>query len=187
MTESAAQRARTILQSKPIFLDTETTGLTSSAEIVEIGIVNAKGRKLLDSLVRPTARIPSAATDVHGISNKMVAKAPTWAEIWPRVEKLLSGRSVGIYNADFDLRMMKQSHEQHGLVWQDLGGSAFCVMKLYARFHAESLGLAKAKWHKLEKAGQQCGICLPNSHRATDDARLASAVFRHMAQAGDSK
>ncbi len=181
MNESASQRAGRILQSNPLFFDTETTGLHGYAEIVEIGVVNADGQTVLESLVRPTRRIPADATRVHGITNDMVLDAPTWAEIWPQVKHLFTDRKVGIFNADFDLRMMRQSHEQHGLSWEEMGGSAFCVMKMYARFYGELLGRGNAKWQSLQNAGQQCGIPLPNSHRAIDDAKLASAVFRHMA------
>ncbi len=181
MSLNAAGRARAILQGSPLFFDTETTGLGNNAEIVEIGIVDAEGKTLLESLVRPLGRIPYEATTIHGISNGMVRDAPSWAEVWPEVSQLFIGRRVGTFNAEFDLRMMRQSHQQHGLPWEDLGGSAFCVMKMYARHYGERLGIQNAKWQSLRKAGLQCGIALPNSHRAVDDARLACAVFRHMA------
>ena len=183
MRQNPILQARRILQSNPIFFDTETTGFRSNAEIVEIGVVDAEGQTVLESLIRPTRRIPRDATGVHGITDDMVVDAPTWPEIWPQVEKLFADRSVGIFNADFDLRMMRQSHEQHGLTWEAMGGSAFCVMKMYAQYYGELQERGNFKWQSLKRAGQQCGIPLPNSHRAADDARLACAVFRHMAQA----
>ncbi len=181
MNPNAVARARAILQDSPLFFDTETTGLNSSAEIVEVGIVDAEGNTVLESLVRPCRRIPSDAVAVHGISNQMVREAPTWAELWPEVSELFRGRRVGIFNADFDLRMMRQSHQQHGLSWEDMGGNAFCVMKMYARYYGDKRGIEDAKWQSLQKAGRQCGIALPNTHRAVGDARLTCAVFRHMA------
>ncbi|MDE0312617.1 MAG: 3'-5' exonuclease [Caldilineaceae bacterium] len=181
MRNTAAERALTIFQDGPLFFDTETTGLSNTAEIVEVGVVDAEGKTVMESLVRPRRRIPADAIALHGISNKMVREAPTWAEIWPEVQLLFQGRRVGIFNADFDLRMMRQSHKQHGLHWEEFGGSAFCVMKMYARFFGERLGIRNAKWQSLQNAGRQCGLTLPNSHRAVDDARLTCAVFRHMA------
>ena len=186
MTQSAKARARAIFQDCPLFFDTETTGLSMSAEIVEIGVVDAEGKTVLESLVRPRQRIPADAIAVHGISNEMVSDAPTWAEIWPDVRQLVGGRRVGIFNADFDLRMMRQSHRQHGLPWEELGGSAFCVMKMYARYYGERLGVRNAKWQSLENAGRQCGIALPNSHRAVGDAKLTCAIFRYMAGLTDT-
>jgi len=107
---SISARARQLLADQPIFLDTETTGLDPRAEIVEIALIDYDGAVLLDSLVKPTRRIPWDATRVHNISNEMVADAPTWAELWPHAQALLAGRRVGIYNAEFDLRMIQQSH-----------------------------------------------------------------------------
>lgn len=186
MSQNTVLRARRILRSDPLFFDTETTGLDRFAEIVEIGVVDAAGQTLLESLVRPKRRIPADATSVHGITNDMVLDAPTWPEIWPQVKHLFADRRVGIFNADFDLRMMRQSHERHDLSWEEMGGRAFCVMKMYARYYGELLGIGNMKWQSLQKAGQQCGIALPNSHRAVDDARLTSAIFRHMAGPEDS-
>ena len=186
MSQNTIPRARRILQCDPLFFDTETTGLDGSAEIVEIGVVDADGQTVLESLVRPLRRIPSGATAVHGITDDMVVDAPTWPQIWPQVQRLFADRSVGIFNAEFDLRMMRQSHEHHGLTWEAMGGSAFCVMKMYAEYYGELQGQGDFKWQSLQKAGRQCGIPLPNSHRAADDARLACAVFRHMARSDSS-
>ena len=186
MSQKTVLSARRILLSGPLFFDTETTGLDRFAEIVEIGVVDAAGQTVLDSLVRPKRRIPADATSVHGITNDMVLDAPTWPEIWPEVKRLFADRRVGTFNADFDLRMMRQSHEQRDLPWEEMGGRAFCVMKMYARYYSELVGVGKIKWQSLQRAGQQCGIPLPNSHRALDDARLTSAVFRHMAGRADS-
>ncbi|NDD11792.1 MAG: hypothetical protein EB072_03880 [Betaproteobacteria bacterium] len=55
----------------PVFLDTETTGLSPSSgdKIVEIAIVDGSGRILLNSLVDPGRAIPWHATNVHGITD----------------------------------------------------------------------------------------------------------------------
>ena len=62
-------------------LDTETTGLYDDAEIVEISIIDENGGVLLDTLVKPLKPIPAEATAIHGITNEMVATAPTWVAI----------------------------------------------------------------------------------------------------------
>jgi DNA polymerase-3 subunit epsilon len=173
----AAQYAR----QRPVFLDTETTGLDPRAEIVEISLVDTDGAVLLDSLVRPTRSIPLDAIQVHGISNSMVQGAPAWPEVWPAIERLLEGRLVGIYNAEFDLRMLRQSHAAHRIPWQPPGFLSFCVMKLYAQYRGEaSRSYGSYRWHSLEAAGRQCGLQLLNTHRALADTQLARAVFEHM-------
>jgi DNA polymerase III subunit epsilon len=172
--QRAIKMAQEYWLAKPLFIDTETTGLDGSAEIVEISIIDQEGSVLLDTLVKPLRRIPQDVIRVHGITNEMVCDAPTWAEIWPQVETLLMDRYVGVYNADFDLRMMRQSHRSNGLPWQFSDRKFFCIMKLYSQF------MGAYRWQKLEAAGRQCRIPLPNSHRAKDDALLARAVFQHM-------
>ena len=159
---------------RPLFIDTETTGLDGLAEIVEISILDREGDVLMDSLVKPMRRIPQDVIRVHGIANEMVQDAPTWAEIWPQVEDILKDRYVGVYNAEFDLRMMRQSHRANDMAWRFRDNRFFCIMKLYAQFRGAY------RWQKLEAAGRQCGIALPNSHRAKDDALLAKAVMQHM-------
>ena len=51
--QQAILRAQQLLAQQPIYLDTETTGVRSNAEIVEICLVDHDGTVILDSLVRP--------------------------------------------------------------------------------------------------------------------------------------
>jgi len=185
---AAISRAQTLWARQPLFLDTETTGLHATAEIVEICILDQADQVLLDSLVKPTRSIPAGVTRIHGISNAMVRNAPTWVEIWPTVQGILAGRAVGIYNAEFDLRMMQQSHRQSGLAWQPIGAHAFCIMELYARFYptAASGRRSPHRWQSLANAGRQCAIALPNAHRARADTRLARAILQYMARESGS-
>lgn len=177
-------QARAALERHPVYLDTETTGLEDTAEIVDICILDDAGRTLIDSLVRPTQPIPAQASAVHGITNAMVSTAPTWPELWPQIKTALEGRTIATYNADYDQRLMRQSHKRHRLPWDLEGVEFFCIMKLYAQFRGNwDSYRGTYKWHKLEAAGQQCQLSLPNSHRALADTQLARAVLLHMAQA----
>jgi len=175
--KKAIQAAKEYANFRPVFLDTETTGLHNTAEIVEISVVDYDGSILLDTLVKPVHSIPWEVTRVHGITDEMVVEAPLWTEVWPQVEKNLQDRYVGIYNADFDLRMMKQSHDLSGISGDISEVRSFCMMKLYAQFYGTG------RWQKLEYAGKQCGLALPNTHRAKDDTLLVHAIFEHMVNA----
>jgi DNA polymerase III epsilon subunit-like protein len=68
-----------------IYLDTETTGLSprQGATIVELAIVDDRGKTLIDTLVNPRVDIPWQATKVHGITNEMVRRRPTLRELMP--------------------------------------------------------------------------------------------------------
>jgi len=177
----AIQQAQQLLSQEPIYLDTETTGIRSSAEIVEICIVDHDGSVLLDSLARPRRSIPADAARIHGINDSMVANARSWDQLWPDVETLLAGRTIGIFNASFDLRLIEQSHRLANLPLLAKPLNAFCIMKLYAKFYGEwDMHRQNYRWQSLDKAQRFCNIPLVNSHRAKDDALLARAVLHHI-------
>ena len=176
-------RADQILEQDPLFLDTETTGLYRSSEVVEVAVVDAQGRELFDSLVRPTRGIPAEATAVHGITDEMVAKAPSWGSVWPHLRELLGGRAVGIYNAPFDLRMMRQSVEKQKMTWAPIGAEVCCVMQMYRRFYP-SLGKGKARKYSLATACREFGIDEEQTHGALADAKLTAKVFGYLARDG---
>lgn len=180
--QGAVQKAREYLGKKPLYLDTETTGIRSTAEIIEICILDSDGGVMLDTLVKPQGSITPEAERIHGISSSAVKDAPQWHEVWPQIQPILAGRYVGIYNADFDLRLMRQSHRAAGLPWTTIGASAFCIMHLYAQFYGEWDRHRQAhRWQSLEKAGRHCKIALPNAHRAKADTLLTRAVLYHIA------
>jgi hypothetical protein len=47
-------------------LDSETTGLKPPVQFVEIAIVDAGAKTLFEGTIKPTCRIESGATRVHG-------------------------------------------------------------------------------------------------------------------------
>jgi DNA polymerase-3 subunit epsilon len=178
---AAIAQAQIELNKKPIYLDTETTGLKERDQIVEICLLEHDGSIAFQSLVKPTGKIPPDATRVHHITDAMVSTAPAWPEIWPQVEALLNTRRIAIYNAEYDLRLMQQSHRAHGLSWST-PVSHFCIMKLYAQFRGDWNSRAgNYRWYSLDDARGQCGLDLSNAHRAQADTLLARAVLQHVA------
>lgn len=171
------QRAKAVLELQPIFLDTETTGTGQTDRIIQIGIVDTQGEKLYESLVNPGMPIPAESSAVNGISDEMVKDAPVWTQIWPDVDAILRGRVIGIYNADFDLRLLRQTNKTYGLPMSIETNQAFCAMKLFAAFYGEWNARNNGfKSQKLEFAGRFFAIPIPNSHDAIDDARLTAAL-----------
>ncbi len=171
--------------SQPVFLDTETTGFEPNDELVEIAVVGPEGESLLDSLVKPTRSIPPDSIAIHGITDAMVADAPTWAELWPEVQAVLAGKTVGLYNAKFDIRLMRQTARIAGVDWQDPYADQFCVMELFAQYYGDWNSRFKSfKWKSLQFAGKHFYIPEPNAHRAKDDALLTKLVFEKMVNEG---
>ena len=165
-------------------LDTETTGLDDSAEIVEISIIDQNGSVVLDTLVKPLNPIPAEVTAIHGITNDMVANAPTWASIHDRVLAILTSKPLVIYNADYDLRMLAQTAELYGLRNSLIGLSAGCAMSAYAEFYGEWNEVrGDYRWQRLTNAAYQQGVVVAGqAHRALADVRMTLGVIKVMAR-----
>lgn len=178
----AILHARDIQSNNPVFLDTETTGLDKNSEIVEISIIDLEGNILFESLVKPNQPISAEVSKIHGITDKMIANSQTWPVLWFTIRTHLFGRMIGMYNEEFDMRMMQQSHERYKLPWKE-NLNTFCVMKLFAQYLGEWDRYRNSyRFVKLDEARRYCGLSIPNSHRATDDTRLTIEVFKYIAK-----
>ena len=175
--------ARSLLDSDLVILDTETTGLGDDAEIVEIGIIDARGRVVFESLIKPKNPIPHEATKIHGITNADVALAPKWPKVHHEVCRLIAARNVAIYTAEFDSRLLQQTTKIYGLEMP--GYYSWCAMLAYARYYGEWDDKREAfKWQRLTNAAIQTGIEIPDqgqAHRAIYDCLLTLGVMRAMA------
>jgi DNA polymerase III epsilon subunit-like protein len=89
-----------LADARAVILDTETTSLDGYA--CEIAVIDMGGTALLNTLINPGEPISPGAAGIHGISDAMVADAPSFAAIAPALTDLLRGRLVIAYNAAFD-------------------------------------------------------------------------------------
>lgn len=99
------------MQKPIIFIDLETTGVeTESDRIVQIGAIKYYPdgtTEEKDVLVNPERDIPLEASEVHGITNEMVADAPTFKRISVAFRKWLEGCDFAHFNGDsFDLPLI---------------------------------------------------------------------------------
>lgn len=130
---AAGAWARALLESDEwVILDTETTGLGHSDEVVQIGVIGAAGETLLETLVRPGQPIPGAASAIHGITDAMVAEAPPYAAVRQRLQAVVAGRRVVSYNAAFDERLILQTAFRNRV--PTLVARWECAMRRYAAF-----------------------------------------------------
>ncbi|AVV22322.1 3'-5' exonuclease [Salmonella enterica] len=187
--KTISQRAKRWLDDDRLFIDTETTGLGDDAEIVEICIIDKNGFIMLNTLIKPTKPIPDEAIAIHGITNEMVAHAPTWKDVHGAVADLFFNYGFVIYNADYDTRLIRQSAELNGL-WTD-GLSSFmdeyslCAMKLYAEYRGEPGKYHGYKWHKLVDAAAHEGVVVEGkAHRALADCKMTLGLVRALAKGG---
>jgi DNA polymerase-3 subunit epsilon len=157
-----------------VILDTETTGLYE-AEIVEIAIVGRAGQTLLDTLVKPTLSIPIESQQIHGITDEMVAAAPSFPEIYPRIAETLKNKRVIIYNASFDIKILAYCCRLHNLPVLQLPKRSDCLM--------EWAGQWAGNWSYYHKDYRY--VPLNGNHRALGDCTAAFELIELMAADSD--
>lgn len=117
-------------------LDTETTGLTKTDEIVELSIVALRtGEILFNSVLKPRDMeryLKSKARAMHSIGEDALSSAPTFYEKWEEINAILTMYHPLSYNWAFDGIMLKRSAIAWGIQSPELYGT--CVMKMFAAF-----------------------------------------------------
>jgi len=149
------------------FVDLETTGATAASDrITEIGIVevDADGSvREWQQLVNPGQPISSFIERLTGISNAMVAKAPSFAEVADEVRHRLQGRVFIAHNASFDHGFLQREFERLGMEFRP---SVICTVKLSRALYPTF------RQHGLDALIERHALPVSGRHRALADARL---------------
>lgn len=163
VAELAAWAAAALDDPNVVILDTETTGLEDGARIVDIAVVTGAGDVLLDTLVDPGEPIPAEASAIHGITDAMVAGAPTFAEVLPMLAGAVTGRRVLAYNLGFDEGRLRY---EFGLLGVDADGWLAAArwedaMVPYSDWVGEwSEWHGNYRWQRLNGGHRALGDCL---------------------------
>lgn len=178
----AIQWARNVLEEKTaLIIDTETTGLEDNDEIIQIAIIDTRGHVLLDTFVKPTKEISPKACAVHGIEEKHLTHALTFAELYHSIAKLLCKQSLIAYNAEFDKRLLMQTCEKYGLSEIEILDWT-CAMEKYAYFWGKRQA-DKFRRQNLSLACKQQDLPVTNAHNAVNDCLLTLKLIQVMANA----
>lgn len=172
---AASAWARTVLagaSTEYVVIDTETTGVHPTAEIVDIAILAPDGQVCFESLVRPRRAIPTEVTAIHHITDAMVAQAPTFPQIYTEIARHLRGRSIVVYNAQFDRARLSYALQAHRL--PSLGERGWeCAMQHYSAYTgAWNTRYRNYRWQRLPGAG----------HRARGDCKATLALLARIAR-----
>lgn len=180
---SPYQWARSMVEKRALVLDTETSGLNDSAEVIELAVVDLAGTVLLNELIRCPVDIDPNAQAVHGITRNMLASARTFPLVIDDFFRLATGRAILTYNAAFDLRLLKQAASHYGLLRERFSAITFrCIMLAYSAHYGEVHPYyGTYTWQKLGTACNEFGVKVPG-HRALDDAQAARQVLLALAK-----
>jgi DNA polymerase III alpha subunit (gram-positive type) len=137
MPATVKEAAQTLLTAPDVVVfDSETTSLRG--RFVQIGILALDGTVLLDTLVNPLVPISDDAQSIHGITDAMVADAPTFAQLEPQLRALLHGKDVVVYNVGFDQSILRGELIR---LWAVEGAN---VLEVYTQADA---WLNACRWH----------------------------------------
>ncbi len=153
-------------------VDIETTGGNfKNGRITEIAIYRHDGEKIVDefvSLVNPECYIPEYITQLTGISNQMVQKAPSFPQIARRVLDMTADAVFVAHNATFDYNFIRAEFSSLGF---DFVRPNLCTVKMSRKLlpgHAS---------YSLGNLTQALGITIQGRHRAGGDAYATVQLF----------
>ena len=151
------------------FVDLETTGTSALGDrITEIGIVRVDddGARMRvtewSSLVDPEVPIPPAIQALTGITDAMVASAPSFPTIANDVRALLDGCVFVAHNARFDYGFLKHAFAR---LERSFSARVLCTVRLSRRLFPDANG------HGLDALIARHAIPVSERHRALGDAR----------------
>lgn len=155
-------------------VDLETTGGSGEDGITEIGAVKVRGGQVqgeLATLVRPGSHIRGSVQMLTGITDEMVADAPTIGSVLPSWLEFSAGTVLVAHNARFDIGFLRRACAAHDRRWP---GSTV----------VDTLALARSCLHRDEVRDYKLGTLARHfraatspTHRALDDARATVDVL----------
>jgi DNA polymerase-3 subunit epsilon len=162
-----------------VVFDTETTGLLPQQgdEIVQIAAVRiVNGRRVegevFDTLVNPGRPIPLSSTEVHGITEAMLADAPPVPDVVARFHKFCEGAVLIAHNAPFDMQFLRRHEVRPAMVF---GNPVLDTVLLSAVIYGQH------EVHSLDALTHRLGITIPEEARHTaigDTVATADAFLR---------
>ena len=141
--------------------------------VIEDGVIT----DTYDSLVNPETYFDVFNTQLTGISEETVRCAPTFPEVWKRIEPLMAGGLLAAHNAVFDLGVLKKCLRDYEIAW-----------KLYARYICTvQMGrrLLPGMSHKLNVLSDYYGICLDHHKAGSDSRACAEILLRYLEDGAD--
>ena len=162
-----------------VIVDLETTGASpkKGAAITEIGAVKVRSGEYLgnfESFVNPLTPIPEYITQMTGITDLMLAKAPVIDEILPAFLEFAGSQEQTVivaHNAPFDLGFLKSAAKEIDLDWPNYKTLDTVTI---AR---QVLSKEDVPNCKLSTLAQFFGTKTEPNHRALDDAKATTEIL----------
>lgn len=164
-------------------VDVETTGgsYDGGHRITEIAVVEVRRGAVTDSfhtLVHPGRPVWPSTERLTGITDEMLATAPSFDEIAEEVFRLLSGRVFVAHNAGFDWGWVRaQLRESLGDVPEV---KRLCTISLARRFAPE------LRYRNLDSLADHFQVPILERHRAHGDALATARILLRLLDRAES-
>ena len=168
--------AHLVLTRPLVCVDLEATGVWPGQDrIVQIATASIFPDGSLStwsSLVNPEQPMPPAALAIHGITDAMVASAPTFAQLAPTIEPLLSDCDLTGYNVErFDRRLLAAEFRRAGVENPTVDAHVIDAYTIFVRQEPRSLDAA-VRFYGVEE-----GQADRQAHDASSDVEATVAVL----------
>ncbi len=160
-----------------IVFDVETPNRYNN-RMSAIGISVIEDGRIADefySLVDPEQPFDWFNTVLTGISEETVMDAPTFPELWEKIEGLMSSGILVAHNAGFDMGVLRKCLSAYEIEWKP-SAKGICTVIM-------GRSLLPGISHKLNDLCDYYGICL-NHHRADSDSRACAEILLRYMKAG---
>ena len=174
---TAAQGSPTLETTAFAVIDVETTGMAAAGDdrVTEIAVVVVEGSRrevAFESLVNPGRPIPARIQELTGITDAMVADAPSFGEIADEVLAAMAGRVFVAHNARFDWGFVgAEVRRARDLV---LDGPRLCTVRLARRFFRGEPS------YGLDALATRFNLEFPSRHRASGDALVTGMLLERL-------
>lgn len=153
-------------------LDFETTGSQPGDEIIQVGLVIIDQFEITDrytSLVNPGIGIPSSITTLTGITNEMVADAPSLDSVMTDMFPLLFDCVLVAHQAAFDLSFLQRGLTRTG--YPPFSGRVLDTMDMLRILFPSISSL------QLSMVAALFGIDHERPHQADSDAEVTALIW----------
>lgn len=160
-----------------VVFDVETPNRAND-RISAIGITVVENGCVTDefySLVDPQTHFDIFNTRLTGISESTVNGAPTFPELWSRIEPIMNKGILCAHNAVFDLGVLKRCLNSYGIVWKK-NAKYVCTVRIGRK-------LLPDMKHNLNVMCDHYGIALDH-HKADSDSRACAEILLRYMQSG---
>lgn len=148
-----------------IVLDTETTGLDYTKEkMVEFAAVRLENGKIKDeyqTLINPQQHIRKSSIAIHGITQEMVADAPTEAEAMPKILEFIGDYPIVAHNAIFDWTFINEASLR--TTGKEISNARVDSQQMFKEVYPD------LESHGLDALTKRFNVDLTNHHRAMAD------------------